>query len=76
MIVANLDLPTDKSARFVKHKPPPTNILDKSGLKDMKMRDHFKTKINENLSTALNKKHQHDLDKRHDMLIDTIKKVS
>ena len=68
-------VPTDKTARFVKHKTKSQNV-DKSKLSNIETRGAFKERVKDIFTLKLSTSSATNLETNHNILIDTIKEAS
>ena len=73
--MTELVVPTDKTARFVKHKTKSQN-LDKSKLSNIETRGAFKERVKDIFTLKLSTSSATNLETNHNILIDTIKEAS
>ena len=73
--MTELVIPTDKTARFVKHKTKSQNV-DKSKLSNIETRRAFKERVRDIFTSKLSTSSATNLEINHNALIDTIKDAS
>ena len=75
LVITELFISTDKTARFVKHKTKSQNV-DKSKLSNIETRGAFKERVKYNFTSKLSTSSATNLETIHNALIDTIKDAS
>ena len=75
LVMTELVVPTDKTARFVKHKTKSQNV-DKSKLSNIETRRAFKERVRDIFTSKLPTSGTTNLETNHNALIDTIKGAS
>ena len=73
--MTELVVPTDKTARFVKHKTKSLDV-DKSKLSNIETRGAFKERVKDIFTTKLSTSSATNLETNQQALIDTIKDAS